>query len=59
MVTKKDYSPPDVIAARSVLIELMHILGEHKKNIVIIGGWVPELLISQPAFPHVMTSIIA
>lgn len=53
MVTKKDYSPLDVIAARSVLIELMHILGEHKKNIVIIGGWVPELLISQPAFPHV------
>jgi hypothetical protein len=53
MVTRKDYSPPDVIAARSVLIELMHILGEHKKNIVLIGGWVPELLISKPAFPHV------
>jgi hypothetical protein len=35
-----------VKAARSVLLETARILGEYRDNIVVIGGWVPELLIS-------------
>ena len=30
-------------AARSVLIEVVNILGAFKKDIVIVGGWVPDL----------------
>jgi hypothetical protein len=42
-----------VAAAKSVLIELTHLLGEYRDNIVLIGGWVPELLISPKSRPHV------
>ena len=31
-------------AARSVLIELSHLLGAYRNDIVVIGGWVPPLL---------------
>lgn len=31
-------------AARSVLIEVVNILGAFKKDIVIVGGWVPDLM---------------
>ena len=44
MVTRIDYSEDMVRAARSVMIELAHLLGEYRKYLVIIGGWVPELL---------------
>lgn len=38
MVTKKDYNEMSIKAAKSVLIELMHILGEYRDHIVVIGG---------------------
>ena len=44
MVTRKDYAAEGVEAARSVMIELAHVLGEYRDHLVIIGGWVPELL---------------
>lgn len=44
MVTRIDYTAEGVQAARSVMIELAHLLGEYRKYLVIIGGWVPELL---------------
>ena len=44
MVSKKDYNEIMVKAAKSVLIELTHILGEYHDGIVLIGGWVPPLL---------------
>lgn len=44
MVTRIDYADDAVTAARSVMIELAHLLGEYQKYLVIIGGWVPELL---------------
>ncbi|MGV8058743.1 MAG: hypothetical protein AB2L12_12075 [Smithellaceae bacterium] len=53
MVTRKDYTADAVEAAKSVLIELSHLLGEYRDNIVLIGGWVPELLIPQEPRPHV------
>ena len=53
MVTRRDYTAEAVEAAKSVLIELTHLLGEYRDNIVLIGGWVPELLIPQKPLPHV------
>lgn len=53
MVTRGDYSDESVEAAHSVLIELMHLLGEYKDNIVLIGGWVPEILLSSQGKPHI------
>ncbi len=44
MVTRIDYTAEGVQAARSVMVELAHLLGEYRKYLVIIGGWVPELL---------------
>lgn len=44
MVSRKDYTADGVEAARKVMIELVHLLGEYRDHIVIIGGWVPELL---------------
>jgi hypothetical protein len=53
MVTRRDYTAEAVEAARSVLIELTHLLGEYRDDIVLIGGWVPELLLPQEPRPHV------
>ena len=47
MVTRQDYESDAVHAARAVVIELTHLLGEYRENIVLIGGWVPELLCPQ------------
>lgn len=52
-MTRKDYSAEAVQAAKSVLIELSHLLGEYKEDIVLIGGWVPELIIPQNQKIHV------
>ena len=35
MVTKRDYNSLEIEAAKSVLIELMHLLGEYREDIVI------------------------
>ncbi len=53
MVTKRDYSADAVAGAKSVLIELVHLLGEYKEHTVLIGGWVPELLLSGGSVRHV------
>lgn len=39
-----DYPPDAVGAAKSVLVELVHILGEYRDDMVVVGGWVPPLL---------------
>ncbi len=44
MVSKSDYNDKLVEAARSVLLEIMTVLGEYREGIAVIGGWVPELL---------------
>jgi hypothetical protein len=53
MVTRRDYTAEAVEAARSVLIELVHLLGQYREHTVLIGGWVPELLLPGGAKPHV------
>jgi len=53
MLTRRDYTAEGVEAARSVLIELVHLLGEYKDDIVLIGGWIPEILLPHLSGPHV------
>ena len=43
MATRRDYTAEGVEAARSLLIELVHLLGEYKDDIALIGCWVPAL----------------
>jgi hypothetical protein len=55
MVTKHDFEEREVKAANSVLVELIHILGEYKDAIVIVGGSVPPLLFPDSANKYVGT----
>lgn len=45
-VTRADYPEDQVEAAKSVMLELTRLLGEYRDDIVVIGGWVPELLLA-------------
>jgi len=53
MVTRVDYEARAVHAARSVLLELTHLLGAYHEDIVLVGGWVPGLLLPSKESPHV------
>lgn len=53
MVTRRNYRDDTVAAARSVMIELVHLLGEYRESLVLIGGWLPELLLPNRDKPHV------
>lgn len=48
-----DYTSAAVKAARSVIIELVHILGEYRDNIVLVGGWIPDLLLPKSKESHI------
>lgn len=52
MVTRRDYTSEAVAAAKSVLVELARLLGEYRDEIVLVGGWVPELLLGDSEVPH-------
>ncbi|MEA5079876.1 MAG: hypothetical protein VB013_15025 [Anaerolineaceae bacterium] len=53
MVSSKDYDERDVKAAFSVLLELSHLLGAYREGIVLVGGWVPELLFPGASESHI------
>jgi hypothetical protein len=53
MVSRKNYNAQQVEAARSVLIELTHLLAEYRDEIVLIGGWVPALSLPGGQEAHV------
>jgi hypothetical protein len=55
MVTKSDYSKREVAASRSVLVELIHLLGEFSDSMVVVGGSVPPLLYPETANDYVGT----
>jgi hypothetical protein len=55
MVTQRDYSANAVEACKSVLIELIHLMGAFRDHIVVVGGWVPALLLSGASEPHAGT----
>jgi hypothetical protein len=44
MVTGENYDDERIAACRSVLIEVLTILGKHREYLVVVGGWVPPLL---------------
>lgn len=44
MVTPEDFNDDAVEACRCVMIEVLTILGKHRDQLVIVGGWVPPLL---------------
>jgi len=52
-LTFRDYSADQVEAARSVLLELVHLLGEYRDDIVVVGGWVPQLILPVGRTPHI------
>ncbi len=52
-LTFRDYSADQVEAARSVLLELVHLLGEYRDDIVVVGGWVPQLILPTGSGLHV------
>ncbi|MEI7833248.1 MAG: hypothetical protein WCJ56_08635 [bacterium] len=45
-ITQRDYPADLVEAARRVLLELTRLLAEYRDDVVVIGGWVPELLLA-------------
>lgn len=49
--TEADYPSRAVEATRRVLLELARVLGEYGDHIVLVGGWVPDLL--APGAGHV------
>lgn len=53
MVSKSQYGEREVRACKTVLLELAHILGEIRDEVVIIGGWTPTFLLPQADDPHV------
>ena len=50
-----DYSQRSVDAARRVLIDIGQVLGSFRDRLVVVGGWVPDLLtdVSNSERPHV------
>jgi hypothetical protein len=52
-VTHRDYSADLVEAARSVLLELVRLLGEYRDEIVVVGDWVPQLILPQTPKRHI------
>jgi hypothetical protein len=53
MVSKSQYREREVNACKSVLLELVHLLGELKEEMVIIGGWTPSFLFPGARDPHI------
>ncbi len=57
MPGRRELPAPDtaeaVEAARSALIELTPILGEYRDDVVLVGGWIPELLLPADDDRHV------
>lgn len=52
MVTQRDYTAEAVAACKSVLVELVQLLGEFRDHMVIVGGWVPVLLVTEATATH-------
>ena len=50
---ESEYSPRQTEAARRVLIDLGQVLAAFEDCLVIVGGWVPGLLLADADEPHV------
>jgi len=47
MAILDDYDDEAIAACKSVMVEVLTILGKHREHLVIIGGWVPPLLFGE------------
>jgi hypothetical protein len=50
---RDDYSPRQIEAARRVRVDLGQVLAAFEDCLVVVGGWVPDLLLEQADEPHV------
>lgn len=50
---RDDYSERQTEAARRVLVDLGQVLASFADCLVVVGGWVPDLLLSEAEEPHV------
>ncbi len=50
---RADYNVDAIEAARQVMLEVARVLGEYADSIVIVGGWVPELLLAASGAKHI------
>lgn len=55
MVTKSNYTEQEIQACFSVLLEIMTVLGEFLKDIVVVGGNVPPLILPTAKEKHIGT----
>lgn len=46
-----DYNQGQIEAAHRILIELVNLLAEYQDNIMVIGGWIPEMMF--PGLDHI------
>lgn len=58
MVSRRDYTAEAIEACKTVLVELIHLMGEFRDHLVVVGGWVPGLLLPNAQEPHVGTTDI-
>jgi len=50
---QEEYSPRQTEAAHRVLIDLGQVLAQFKDCMVVVGGWVPDLLLESADEPHI------
>jgi len=50
---REDYSDRQIAAARRVLVDLGQVLGSFEDCLVVVGGWVPDLLMENSDEAHV------
>lgn len=50
---RKDYADRQIEAAKRVLLDVGQILSSFRESMVIVGGWVPDLLLTETSEVHV------
>ena len=50
---EEEYEPRQVEAARRTLVDVMQVLAAYHDSIVLVGGWVPDLLLPEAIEKHV------
>lgn len=51
--SENDYSPRQVEAARRVLVDVGQVLASFADCLVVVGGWTPDLLMTDVDAPHI------
>lgn len=50
---EEDYDGRAIEAARRAMVDIMQVLGSFKDSLVLVGGWVPDLLIENAEEEHI------